>query len=258
MMIVISPAKKLDMAEQSTELKRSTQPLFSERSEELVKDLKTFKSKDFVNLMGVSEKIADLNQERYQEWSLPFTKQNAKPAILSFKGDVYQGMDADSFSAKDFDYAQKHLRILSGLYGCLRPKDLMQAYRLEMGTPLKNSKGKNLYEFWQEGITDHLNSSLKGIGSDYLVNLASNEYFKSVDKKALDAEVITPVFKDYKNGQYKMISFLAKKARGMMTAYLIQNQIEDPEGIKGFDTAGYRFSKTDSDSKNLVFLRKQS
>jgi len=257
MLIVISPAKKLNTEYEESTLKRITQPLFAKQSQELVNTLKTYQSKDFMDLMGVSEKIADLNRDRYQAWQRPFNQENAKPAILTFKGDVYQGMQVESFTAKDFDYAQQHLRILSGLYGCLRPKDLMQAYRLEMGISLNNSVGKNLYTFWQDTITQHLNNTIKEMKAEYLINLASNEYFKSVDSKKLQAEVITPVFKEYKNGQYKIISFLAKKARGMMSAYLIKNKISQIDDIKTFNEQGYRFSKGDSTDTQLVFLRKQ-
>jgi cytoplasmic iron level regulating protein YaaA (DUF328/UPF0246 family) len=258
MVIVISPAKKLDMLDESSALKKATQPLFTDKSQELVDKLKGFKTKDFVELMGVSEKIANLNKERYSQWQIPFNKDNSKPALLSFKGDVYQGMNVDTFGSADFDYAQKHLRILSGLYGCLRPKDLMQAYRLEMGVPLENSAGKNLYYYWQETVTSHLNEAMKANKSDFLVNLASNEYFKSVDKKALNKEIITPVFKEYKNANYKVISFLAKKARGMMCAFLIQNRITNITDIKKFDMAGYKIDIKQSCENELVFLRKQA
>lgn len=255
MLIVISPAKKLDMNMEQSALLKPSKPLFQENASELATQLKTFKKKDFINLMGVSASIAELNQHRYQSWSLPFDSNNAKPALLAFKGDVYQGMETETFTKEDFDYAQQHLRILSGLYGCLRPKDLMQAYRLEMGTSLKNAKGNNLYDFWRKDITSHLNSVMKKNKDDYLINLASNEYFKSVDEKALICPVITPVFKDYKNGKYKVISFLAKKARGMMSAYLIKNRIESVNGIKKFTGGGYVFDKSQSSDHELVFLR---
>jgi cytoplasmic iron level regulating protein YaaA (DUF328/UPF0246 family) len=256
MLIVISPAKKLDMTAEQSELARPSQPLFPKNAQELVKQLKKFKAQDFQNLMGVSESIAELNKQRYKDWRLPFDNGNAKSAILAFKGDVYQGLSVSSFDKADFEYAQKHLRILSGLYGCLRPKDLMQAYRLEMGTALGNNRGDNLYAFWKDDITKHINESLKKNKDQYLVNLASNEYFKSLDVKQLKAPIITPVFKDFKNDQYKVISFLAKKARGMMCAYLVQNRVEDIEGIKKFSEAGYKFGKKESNGNELVFLRK--
>lgn len=257
MLIVISPAKKLDMQPESSALTRTTQPAFRGKTEELLSQLKTFTSKDFKTLMGVSDAIANLNRERYQQWQASYTKDNAKAALLAFKGDVYQGMSPDTFDAGDMDYAQGHLRILSGLYGYLRPKDLMQPYRLEMGTALKNSAGNNLYDFWKTEVTQALNKSIRKNQEKYLVNLASNEYFKVLDTKTLDVEVITPVFKDYKNGQYKVISFLAKKARGMMCAYLIKNRVEDIEAIKKFSEAGYHFDKPSSNNKELVFLRKR-
>lgn len=257
MIIVISPAKKLDMAQEPQLFPRATKPLFLDQSSQLVSDLKSFKVKDFVSLMGVSKNIASLNVDRYQEWAVPFNKQNAKAAILSFKGDVYQGMDVKSFEKDDFEFAQKHLRILSGLYGCLRPLDLMQAYRLEMGIALKNEKGTNLYQFWKEGVTKYIKKDLAKQKSDFLINLASNEYFKVIDKKGLEVDVITPVFKDYKNGQYKVISFLAKKARGMMCAHIIKNKIETVEGIKQFKSDGYRFDKALSAGGELVFTRKR-
>lgn len=256
MVIVISPAKKIDMSVEQSSLKKVSQPLFVEKSQELVNQLKTLKAKDFMQLMSVSENIATLNKNRYQEWHLPFNQHNAKAALLSFKGDVYQGMNVESFSAADFDYAQKHLRILSGLYGCLRPKDLMQAYRLEMGTAFKNSAGKTLYDFWQHSVTTHLNETAKSNKSEFLVNLASNEYFKAVDQKALHVNIVTPVFKDYKNGSYKVISFLAKKARGAMSAYLIKNRITHLDDIQTFDLNGYQFASKQSNDKELVFLRK--
>lgn len=256
MVIVISPAKKINMSDEQSFLKKVSQPLFVEKSQELVNQLKLLKAKDFMDLMGVSENIATLNKVRYQEWHLPFNQHNAKAALLSFKGDVYQGMNVENFDTADFDYAQKHLRILSGLYGCLRPKDLMQAYRLEMGTSFENSSGKNLYEFWKPSVTAHLNETLKANKSEFLVNLASNEYFKVIDQNALHADIVTPVFKDYKNGSYKVISFLAKKARGAMSAYLIRNRITQLDDIKKFDSDGYRFDSKKSNDQELVFLRK--
>ena len=206
--------------------------------------------------MKISPKLAELNRDRYQTWSRPFKKSNAKQAVLAFKGDVYIGLDVDSFSEDNFTYAQDHLRILSGLYGLLRPLDLMQPYRLEMGTRLKNSEGSNLYEFWDMQITDKLNKELKKHKSQALLNLASNEYFKSVKPKELKVDVITPVFKDWKNGQYKLISFFAKKARGLMAAWVVKNQITDPDELVNFDVDGYSYNFEESDALNPVFLRK--
>lgn len=207
--------------------------------------------------MNVSGKIADLNFDRYESWNKRFTKKNAKQAVLAFKGDVYTGLDAMSFNAKDFKFAQNHLRILSGLYGLLRPLDLMQAYRLEMGTKLDTDHGKNLYEFWGSTITEGLNTQLKKIKSDHLINLASNEYFKAVKPKLLDAEIITPAFKEFKDGDYKMIGIYAKKARGMLSRYIIKHQLTNPEDIKSFTEEGYKFSKKLSTGNTWVFSRRR-
>ena len=207
--------------------------------------------------MDVSAKIAELNFERFAAWRTPFTPKNSKQAVLAFKGDVYTGLDAESLKANDFKFAQNHLRILSGLYGLLRPLDLMQPYRLEMGRKIETDRGKNLYEFWDETITEGLNQQLKKIKSEYLINLASNEYFKSVKPKLLNAEIITPAFKDYKNGEYKMMGVYAKKARGMLSRYIIQNQMTDPELIKDFNEDGYKFNKKLSEGNTWVFTRKK-
>ena len=204
MLIVISPAKTLDY-DTPAKTKTFTQPDYLDHSQQLITRLRELSSQDISELMTVSKKIADLNVDRYASWSKKFTTANAKQAILAFKGDVYTGLDAESFSARDFKFAQNHLRVLSGLYGLLRPLDLMQPYRLEMGTRLSNKQGKNLYEFWDTQITEGLNQQLKKIKSEYLINLASNEYFKSVKPKHLNGQIITPEFKDYKNGQYKML-----------------------------------------------------
>ena len=210
---------------------------------------------DIQALMGVSAKIAALNHERFMNWQPNFSLQNAKQAVLAFKGDVYTGLAAESLSAPELAFAQKHLRILSGLYGLLRPLDLMQPYRLEMGLPFANSGGKNLYEFWGTRISEVLAKHLKASGSPVLINLASNEYFKAVKNASLGAEIITPQFRDLKNGQYKMISFFAKKARGVMARYIVQEGLNAPEGLKDFKGDGYYFSAKDSDDVNWVFLR---
>jgi cytoplasmic iron level regulating protein YaaA (DUF328/UPF0246 family) len=227
------------------------------QSEQLIDVLTTKSPADVEKMMKISPKLSELNVGRYHTWNTPFTKKNAKQALLAFKGDVYTGLKADDFNQQDLDYAQQHLRILSGLYGVLRPLDLMQAYRLEMGTKLENPQGKNLYEFWGGSITATLNKQLKAIGSQTLLNLASNEYFKSVNKQDLAANVVAPIFKDWKNGQYKIISFYAKKARGIMSAWVIQNQVEDLETLLTFEQSGYQYSANDSDALNPVFLRKQ-
>ena len=256
MLIVISPAKTLDY-ETTPKTKIFTTPDYLDYSQQLISRLRNFSSLDISDLMKVSAKIADLNFDRYESWKKPFTEKNAKQAILAFKGDVYTGLDAGSFNAADFKFAQNHLRVLSGLYGLLRPLDLMQPYRLEMGTKLKTDKGKNLYEFWGADITEGLNKQLKKVKSDILINLASNEYFKSVKPKELNAEIITPAFKEFKNGDYKMIGIYAKKARGLLSRYIIQNKISDPEDIKAFTEEGYRFNKKLSKGNSWVFTRKQ-
>ncbi|MCF6256583.1 MAG: peroxide stress protein YaaA [Gammaproteobacteria bacterium] len=257
MLIIISPAKTLDY-ETPAKTKISTQPGYLDDSEELISRLRQLSSLDISELMKISIKIADLNFDRYEAWSKEFNKENAKQAVLAFKGDVYTGLDAESFNSKDFSFAQKHLRILSGLYGLLRPLDLMQPYRLEMGTRLSTDRGKNLYEFWGLAITNGLNAQLKKIQSDYLINLASNEYFKAAKPKELNTQIITPAFKDYKDGKYKTIGIYAKKARGMLSRYIIKNQLSDPEDIKTFNEDGYAFDKSLTQDNLWVFSRKKS
>ena len=254
MLILISPAKSLDF-ESPLPTKKNSQPDFLDDSEVLIEELRELSPPDIQTLMKISPQLADLNFGRVLNWHRPFDTNNARPALLAFKGDVYQGMAADTFSAKDFDFAQKHLRILSGLYGLLKPLDLMQPYRLEMGSKFENSRGKNLYAFWGEKITNAANQTLKKQKSTTLVNLASNEYFKSIKKNQIQADIITPVFKDLKNGQYKIISFYAKKARGLMCNYIIKNKITNAEEIKKFESAGYYFSPEQSKDKEWVFLR---
>ena len=256
MLIVISPAKTLDY-DTPPKTKVFTTPDYLDYSQRLIKRLRQLSTLDISELMKVSSKIAELNFDRYESWKKPFTEKNAKQAILAFKGDVYTGLDAETFKADDFKFAQNHLRVLSGLYGLLRPLDLMQPYRLEMGTKLDTEEGKNLYDFWGSVITEGLNKQLKKIKSDTLINLASNEYFKSVKPKELDATIITPAFKEYKGGEYKMIGIYAKKARGLLSRYIIQNKLSDPEDIKSFNEEGYRFNKTLSKGNNWVFARKQ-
>ncbi|WP_325893844.1 peroxide stress protein YaaA [Grimontia sp. NTOU-MAR1] len=256
MLIVVSPAKTLDY-QSPLATERYTQPTLTEHSKALIDVCRKLTPADISSLMKVSDKIAGLNAARFTEWSPEFTTDNARPAVLAFKGDVYTGLEAETFSEEDFDWAQNHLRMLSGLYGLLRPLDLMQPYRLEMGTKLANPRGTNLYQFWGDIITDELNQALAAQGDKVLVNLASNEYFKSVKPKQLDGQIITPVFKDQKNGQYKVISFFAKKARGMMARYIIDNRIDSVEALKQFDTAGYWFCNEESSDKELVFKREE-
>ena len=210
---------------------------------------------DISSLMGISEKLGSLNFERYADWQTPFTKANAKQAALAFKGDVYTGLAAQNFTTDEFKFAQQHLRILSGLYGVLRPLDLMQPYRLEMGTKLNNPRGEDLYQFWGNLITESLNKQLKSIKADTVINLASNEYFKAVNKTLLNAEIISPAFKDLKNGKYKIISFYAKKARGLMAAWIIKKGLTDPSQLKKFRGEGYRYSAEQSKARQPVFIR---
>ncbi|HEC20032.1 MAG TPA: peroxide stress protein YaaA [Gammaproteobacteria bacterium] len=257
MLIVISPAKTLDY-DTPAKTKVSTLPDYLDHSQRLIRQLKGMTPHEIASLMKVSDRIAGLNYERFQAWNKKFTEKNAKQCVLAFKGDVYTGLDAESFSSKDFSFAQQHLRILSGLYGLLRPLDLMQPYRLEMGTKLATDAGKNLYEFWGSTITEGLNGQLKKLKSDSLINLASNEYFKAVRPQELNARIITPAFKEFKNGDYKMIGIYAKKARGLMSRYIIQHQLNDPEDIKAFDEEGYAFNKKLSKADNWVFTRRQT
>ncbi len=255
MIIVISPAKTLDL-DTPLPTDRYTLPDFLDDAAELVETMRRYSALDIAEIMKVSMKIAELNHQRFADWHEPFTPENARPAIFTFKGDVYDGLDAFHLDEQALDFLQDHLRILSGLYGLLRPLDLMQPYRLEMGRNIENPRGKNLYQFWNGKITEALNTLLDN-DDGVLINLASNEYFKAVQPKALHGRIITPQFKDWKNGQYKMISFYAKKARGMMTRYIAEHQLTDPEAIKDFDTAGYRYSEEMSKGDDWVFLRKQ-
>ncbi|MGB0361249.1 MAG: peroxide stress protein YaaA [Endozoicomonas sp.] len=254
MLLVISPAKTLDYETPAT-TQTFTQPDFLEYSAQLIDELRELSPASIGSLMGISEKLSQLNAARYESWSIPFNMDNAKQTVLAFKGDVYTGLDAETLSQKQLEFAQQHLRILSGLYGLLRPLDLMQAYRLEMGTKLANQRGKDLYQFWGSLITDRINKELASQKKPVLVNLASNEYFKSVQAKNIKGDILTPVFKDLKNGQYKIISFYAKKARGLMCRYMIDKKINQPEELKGFDYEGYEFNEAMSSDKELVFTR---
>jgi cytoplasmic iron level regulating protein YaaA (DUF328/UPF0246 family) len=257
MLIVISPAKALDF-ESKLATDKFSEPAMLDRSSELVDVLAAQSPEQIGKLMSLSEALSELNFERFQDWQPPFTPQNARPAILAFNGDTYIGMDAaNSFSQRDFTHAQKTLRILSGLYGVLRPLDLIQPYRLEMGSKLGNPVGKNLYEFWGETITNSLNESLAASpGPAVLINCASNEYFKAVRPKLINGQIITPSFLDPNpSGEYKMISFFAKQARGAMAAWLIQNRVKSIREITSFDSNGYQYSADRSTPTNPVFLR---
>lgn len=254
MLLVVSPAKDLDLTPIAADI-AATQPALLQDAVELAAVCKQLAPSDLASLMHISDKLAGLNAARFAQWQPPFTQDNAKAALFMFNGDVYQGLAATSLRADDVVFAQQHLRILSGLYGVLRPLDLMQPYRLEMGTKLANARGKDLYAFWKEAITAHLKQQLHTIESNVLLNLASQEYFKAVDKKQLNARVITPEFKDYKNGQYKIISFYAKKARGLMARYVIQQRLTAPEQLIQFNLDGYYYSAEHSAADSPVFLR---
>ncbi|MBU3825767.1 MAG: peroxide stress protein YaaA [Candidatus Oceanisphaera merdipullorum] len=256
MLIVVSPAKTLDF-DTPPVISEFTQPQLLAESALLIERARQLTPTDIGQLMKISDKLAGLNAARFVDWQPDFTPDNAKQALLAFKGDVYTGLDAESLSAKDFEFAQQHLRMLSGLYGLLRPLDLMQAYRLEMGTKLDNVRGKDLYQFWGDIITDKLNDALAEQGDNVLINLASNEYFKAVQPKRLAGQIITPVFKDCKNGQYKIISFYAKKARGLMARYIIQNQLTQVSQLTAFDTDGYYFVEAESTATELMFKREE-
>jgi cytoplasmic iron level regulating protein YaaA (DUF328/UPF0246 family) len=256
MLTVISPAKKLDYSSPITSAAH-TQPELLDHSQELLTGLKTLSPKDVCALMGLSDKLGALNYERFQEWQTPFTTENARPAVLAFKGDVYQGLDADNLSDKQLGWAQDNLRILSGLYGLLRPLDLMQPYRLEMGTKFANERGPDLYQFWGDIITGEINKLLAGSSDAVLLNLASNEYFKSVQPKNIKGRIVTPVFMDKKADKFKIISFFAKKARGLMSAFIIRNKITDVEKIKQFDVDGYSYNSALSEGDKWVFTREQ-
>ena len=254
MLTVISPAKTLDY-ETPPVTQKATQPQFLEHAASLIAEARTMSSDEIQSLMGASKKIADINHERFRSWETPFSLDNAKQAILAFKGDVYTGLDAETLNSDALNFAQKHLRILSGLYGLLRPLDLMQPYRLEMGLKFANKQGGNLYEFWGKSITNAINEALANANSSLLVNLASNEYFKSVQKENVSAEIITPTFKDLKDERYKIISFYAKKARGQMARYIIENQLDSSSDLKYFNVDNYRFNEFESSPTEIVFTR---
>ena len=255
MLTVISPAKTLDF-ETAPQTKKNTQPAFLEHSAELVATMRSQSPKKLSKLMSISPKLAELNADRFQTWQPPFTPDNAKQAVLAFRGDVYLGLRAEDFTERDFTFAQKSLRILSGLYGVLKPLDLIQPYRLEMGTRIGNPGGRDLYEYWNETLTRALAEELNSHRNKTLINLASIEYFKAIKPDLLPGGVITPVFKDYKNGTYKILSFFAKKARGSMAAFIIQNRITKPADLKAFDIDGYRYNDDLSSEFDWVFTRK--
>lgn len=254
MYFVISPAKKLN--EKKVNLTRKhTQPELLTQARQLIPVLKQLAPHDIAELMGISDKLAVQNAERFNEWQPPFTLENAKQAVYLFNGDVYEGLDATTLFPEALNYIQLHLGILSGLYGLLKPLDLIQPYRLEMGTKLANEHGKDLYAFWGNTITHTVEKNMQAAQDKVLINLASQEYFKAIQPSKLSAPVITPVFKDQKNGTYKIISFYAKRARGLFVRYAAQNKISEPEQLKNFDCEGYYFDKASSTDKEWVFLR---
>jgi len=257
MLILLSPAKALDY-QTPPHVATHTMPAFLKQSEGLIKQLRKLSPADIANLMDLSDQLALLNFNRYADWHLPFTPENAKQAVLAFDGDVYDGLAARTMSADDLDFAQQHVRILSGLYGILKPLDLMQPYRLEMGTKFANKAGKDLYAFWGETLLDTINAELDAMPHPVAINLASEEYFKAALGRKFKGRLIQPVFEDWKNGKYKIISFYAKRARGLMTRYAVLNRLTDPEALKGFDSDGYAFAAEASDDKTWVFRRREA
>lgn len=256
MLSLLSPAKSLDFESLPTSQVNS-QPVFQQEALELIEQLRRLAPQELSKLMKISDKLASLNTARFQEWQLPFTSDNSKAAVLAFTGDVYTGLNATTLKDSALEFGQEHLAILSGLYGLLKPMDLIQAYRLEMGTKFDNKRGADLYSFWQPLVTAEIKKRLAEHTRPVVVNLASQEYFKAVDLKKLNRRVITPVFKDWKNDEFKIISFYAKKARGLMARFLLEEKIDHPEDIKDFKTDGYSFNKAMSEDDNWVFVRKQ-
>lgn len=255
MLLVISPAKSLDFESRPT-TRKCSQPAFLDDARLLIDQLKGLSPGEVSDLMGISTKLGELNCDRYNEWAPPFNRDNAKQAALAFRGDVYMGMQAWDYSERDFTWAQRRVRILSGLYGVLKPLDLIQPYRLEMGVSLPNPRGRNLYEFWGDRLSEALAAELDGHRSKLLVNLASNEYWDVLDPDLIRASrVVRPVFKDLKNGRYKFISFYAKKARGLMASFVVKNRIDTMRGLKDFDWGGYRYCDAESSRDEFVFLR---
>lgn len=254
MITLLSPSKKLNFEPQNM-VDNYTQCEFIKSAEILANKAKDLTESDLKELMDISDKLAQLNRERFDRWSLPFNSSNAKQAILAFDGGVYSGLRANTFSGKDFGFAQDHLRILSGLYGILKPLDLIQPYRLEMGVSFQNPKGKNLYDFWKQSITDNLNNTLKKHPSPVIINCASVEYFSAIDLSKLKGSILSIVFKEYRNGELKFISFNAKKARGLMTQYIVKNKIDDHTNIKDFNYEDYKFDSKLSEDSKFVFTR---
>ena len=254
MLAILSPAKTLDY-ETPLKTKLNSQPIYGRESNQLIKTLRTFEPFEVASLMKISDKLADLNHKRYVEWRNKPAESKTRPAALAFKGDVYQGLEAQSFNDNDLKFAQRHLRILSGLYGLLRPLDVIQPYRLEMGTKLKTSKGQNLYDFWGTKLTNGLNEALKESKEGTLVNLASNEYFGAVQPELLEGSLLNIGFKEKRNGQLKFVSFSAKKARGLMANFIIKERVKKPDDLKSFDLENYRFNAKMSSELEWTFSR---
>ena len=254
MITLLSPSKKLNFNEQNI-VHSHTECDFIQSAELLANEAKNLTENDLKDLMNISDNLAKLNRERFDRWSLPFNSSNAKQAILAFDGGVYSGLKAEDFKEKDFDFAQNHLRILSGLYGILKPLDLIQPYRLEMGVSFKNNRGKNLYEFWKKDLTENLNNTLKEHKNPTIVNCASVEYFSAIDLKDFEGKILSIVFKEYRNDELKFISFNAKKARGLMTQYIMKNEIDTNNDIKDFNYEDYNFDSQLSDESMFVFTR---
>ena len=254
MLAILSPAKRLNLKE-TTPVGTSSQALFLKKSQSIIDEMKKMSPRELMNLMKISENLANLNYERYQQWNMPFTNANSKPAIHTFMGDAYRGLGASSFSSENLTYAQGNLRILSGLHGILRPLDLIQAYRLEFGISLSVSKKKDLYDYWSEDVTHHLNETLKKHYSPILINLASKEYFSAIDMEKFEHPILNVNFKEFKDGQYKFYSMYGKYARGLMTRFMIKNRIQDVEELKLFDYEGYMFNVELSSENNWVFTR---
>ena len=254
MLAILSPAKTLDY-ETPLKTKLNSQPIYGRESNQLIKTLRTFEPFEVASLMKISDKLADLNHKRYVEWRNKPAESKTRPAALAFKGDVYQGLEAESFNDNDLKFAQRHLRILSGLYGLLRPLDVIQPYRLEMGTKLKTSKGQNLYDYWGTKLTTGLNEALKESKEGTLVNLASNEYFGAVQPKLLEGSLLNIGFKEKRNGQLKFVSFSAKKARGLMAKFIIKERSKNPDDLKNFDLENYKFNKKLSSELDWTFSR---
>lgn len=257
MLLFLSPAKSLDF-KTPPQVATFTQPAWLERSATLIRQLRTLSPADIANLMDLSDPLALLNFNRYADWSLPFTPENAKQAALAFDGDVYDGLAAKTLAAADLDFAQRHVRILSGLYGLLKPLDLIQPYRLEMGTKFKNEAGKDLYAFWGESLLAAINDELAAMARPVAVNLASEEYFKAAVGRKIQGQLIQPVFEDWKGGRYKIISFFAKRARGAMARWAVQHRVRSVKALQGFDVDGYAFDAAASAADRLVFRRRQA